>query len=460
MNNSKVLAPINLIWGMSDNISYLTSQEDYVTSIQTMMSLGMRKSSLYTGCIAALVAFLLYGTTAAQKSGEWPIFHGPDRTNKSTETGLLKKWPEKGPEMVWTVSGLGEGYSTVSIAEGYIFTSGKTGNQTYVYAYDLDGNLLWKSPNGKPWTTNRNFRKSHIGARGTPTYNDGIVYHLDEVIQLAAFDSKTGKQLWTHDLREEFDAKEPQWGYSESVMIEGDRLYCSPGGSKGFVLCLNKKDGTVIWANKGLPGTAGHSTPKLVDFGGYRQLINMSTNSVYGIDSKTGRPLWDVYFKNKYGINIADPIFHNGYVFISSAYGQGSMLIKLGTSGKDITTETVWKSDLMDNHHGGVILHEGYLYGSGDKSRGWFCLDFMTGKQMWVERGKGSILYADNMFYYLEEKGTMRLVNASPDKFEEVSSFEVPKGGKTMHWAHPVVLNGRLYIRHGDKLFVYDIGRK
>ncbi|MFC1607526.1 PQQ-binding-like beta-propeller repeat protein [Candidatus Latescibacterota bacterium] len=428
-----------------------------MTRIQAMISLATKKRRLSTGCMAVLAAALLYGSALAQKGGEWPIFHGPNRLNKSTETGLLKKWPENGPRMIWSASGLGDGYSTVSIADGSIFTSGKFGNQTYVLAFDLDGKLLWKSPNGKPWTTERNFRKSHIGSRATPTYDDGMVYHLDEVIQLAAFDSKTGKQLWAFDLKEKYDAREPQWGYSESVLIIGDRLYCSPGGKKGFVVCLDKKTGKEIWANKGLPGSAGHSTLKLIEFEGSRQLINMSSTSVYGVDFNTGKPLWSVDFVNRYSINIADPIFHNGHVYISTAYGRGSMLIKLEKSGAGITPKTVWESELMDNHHGGVILHEGYLYGSGDKSRGWFCLDFMTGKQMWVERGKGSILHVDNMFYCLEEKGTMRLVKATPEKFEEVSSFEVPEGGETMHWAHPVILNGRLYIRHGEKLFVYDV---
>ncbi|MFC1607525.1 PQQ-binding-like beta-propeller repeat protein [Candidatus Latescibacterota bacterium] len=410
-----------------------------------------------TGIILILIVSLFAGTATAQENNEWPIFHGSDRSNKSTETGLLKVWPEKGPGMVWSVSGLGDGYSTVSIAKGHVYTSGKIGDQTYVFAYDLDGKLLWKAPNGKPWSTEKSFKKSHIGARGTPTYNDGVVYYLDEVVQLSAFDYKTGKQKWSLDLREAFDAIEPDWGYSASVLIDGNRLYCSTGGTKGFIVCLDKKDGSLIWSCNDVTGEAGHGTPKLIQYGGYRQLMNMTSNCVYGLDSATGKLLWKVDFENRVSINITEPIFHDGYVFVSSGYGIGCKLIKLVKSGADITTETVWKSELMDNHHGGVILHEGYLYGSGDKSRGWFCLDFMTGKQLWMERGKGSILFADNMFYCLEEKGTMRLIRATPEKFEEISSFEVPEGGKTMHWAHPVILDGRMYIRHGEKLFVYDV---
>jgi len=418
------------------------------------------KKRLTSVFISVLIASFLSGTAAAQKQDEWPNFRGVGRNAKSTETGLLKEWPENGPELLWTVSGLGLGFSTVSIAKGYIFTAGRTGKQTYVFAYDMDGKPLWKKPNGVPSETDKNFSKSYIGSRSTPTYDDNIVYHLDEFIQLTAFDYKTGEKIWYINLREVFDAELPDWGYSESVLIEGDRLYCSPGGKKGFMVCLNKKDGSIIWTSGDIPGTASHSTPIFAEFGGYQQLINMSSNSVYGVDKKTGKLLWSSKFENKHSINITDPIFHNGYVFISSPYGKGSMLIQLKTTGNKIIPETVWESDLMDNHHGGVILHKGYLYGSGDKSNGWFCLDFMTGKQMWKSRGKGSLFYADNMFYCFEEKGTMKLVKATHEEYDEVSSFEVPEGGEGMHWAHPVICGGRLYVRHADKLFVYDIKSK
>ena len=183
----------------------------------------------------------------------------------------------------------------------------------------------------------------------------------------------------------------------------------------------------------------------------------MSSNCVYGVDSKTGKLLWDTHFETDPSLNSTDPIYRDGHVFVSTGYGKGSMLVKLKAAGNTITPEMVWQSKLMDNHHGAVLLHEGYLYGAGHEARGWFCLDFMTGKQVWKDRGKGSITYADGMVYLLEEKGTMRLVKAVPENFVEVSSFDVPDGGKGMHWAHPVVCGGRLYVRHTDKVFVYDI---
>ncbi len=421
---------------------------------------GHWKNRLSFVFIFALSASFLSGTAAAQEQGEWPYFRGVGRNSKSAGTGLLKEWPEKGPELLWTVSGLGRGFSTVSIAKGYIFTAGRIGKQTYVFAYDMDGTLLWKKPNGLPSETTKNFGRSRIGSRSTPTYDDGIVYHLDEFIQLTAFDYKTGEKIWYLNLRDVFDAELNDWGFTESVLIEGDRLYCSPGGKKGFMVCLNKKDGKLIWACRDIPGTAGYSSPIFADFGGYQQLINMSSSSVYGVDRKTGKLLWISKVENREPVNATDAIFHNGYVFISTGYGTGSELIKLKASQNKIVPETVWKSDLMDNHHGGVILHDGYLYGAGHEANGWFCLDFMTGEQMWKSRGKGSLLYADNMFYCLEEKGTMKLVKATYEKYDEVSSFKMPEGGEGMYWAHPVVCGGRLYIRHADKLFAYDIKSK
>jgi outer membrane protein assembly factor BamB len=404
------------------------------------------------------LAFILSGwSLMAQNEYEWPNFHGPDRTNKSTETGFLKEWPEGGPELAWTVSGLGEGYSTISIAEGYLFTAGMINTLTYVYAFDLNGNLIWKKPNGQSWETTNSWARGYTGSRSTPTYDEGVIYHLGELGQLTAFNYKTGNEIWSINLRKQFEADIPEYGYSESVYIEGDRLYCNPAGKKGYIVCLDKSNGELIWTNMDVPGTAGFSSSVLFNHGDYRQIAGLSSNSVYGVDSKTGKLLWNVNFENSRSNNVTDPIFHNGYVFASSGYGKGSILIKLNLSGSNFIPEIVWQTELMDNHHGGVILHNGYLYGSGHNARGWYCLDFMTGKQMWKSNGKGSLTYADGMLYCLDERGKMILANAIPEKYEAVSTFDIPSGGKGMHWAHPVVCNGKLYIRHTDKLFTYDI---
>jgi outer membrane protein assembly factor BamB len=404
--------------------------------------------------------FLSGFNAAAQKALEWPCFHGSDRTNKSVETNLIKAWPKDGPNLIWTATGLGEGYSSVSIGGGLLYTAGLFDGQTYVFCFDLNGKPVWKKSNGKKWTTSMSHAISYTGSRSTPTYDNGVLYHLGERGRLTAFDAKTGDVKWFKEMVPDFASESAEYGYSESILIDGKNLFVRPFGDKGYQICLNKDTGELIWANKEITGTPAYNSLVIDDFGGYRQIIGASSNCFYGMDIPTGKLLWKVDFVNERELNNTDAIVYKDYVFMSGGYGKGSMLIKLKTSGKTIIPETVWQSALMDNHHGGVILHDGFLYGAGSNSRGWFCLDFLTGKQMWKADGKGSITFADGMLYLLDEKGTMKLVRATPDKFEVSGEFKVPKGGEGMYWAHPVVCGGRLYIRHADKLYAYDIIKK
>ena len=395
----------------------------------------------------------------AQTIYEWPCFHGKDRTNKSPETGLARQWPENGPKLLLTIEGLGEGFSSVSIGDGLLYTAGLVNNQPWVFAFDLKGKLVWKKPNGKVWsTTTATWASTYTGPRSTPTYDNGVVYHLGEMGRLAAFESKTGKEIWYKDLLQEFDAAVPEYGYTESVLIDGDNLYVHPAGKKGHQVCLNKNTGNLVWASTQIPGNEGYTSPVMIEFGGYRQVIGGSAICYYGTETKTGKLLWTADVRNQNECNISDAIVFNDYVFISSGYGLGSMLFRLKVSDKEIIPQKIWESSLMDNQHGGIILHNGFLYGSGSRAKGWYCLNFMTGKQSWrIPGDEGSLTYADDMLYILEQRGTMRLVRATPDKYEVTGKFRVPVGGNGMYWAHPVVCDKRLYIRHADKIFIYDI---
>lgn len=422
----------------------------------------IRRAEARSSALAAgiLFAVSLIGGCAEQElpQSEWPSFHGVDRTNKSPETGLLKEWPQEGPELLFTISGLGEGYSSVSIAGGMIFTAGTVNNQSCVFAFDLTGKQVWKTPAGGAWSTTASYASSYTGARGTPTYNDGVVYYLGEMGRLSAMEAATGRELWVKELPKEFDATATEYGYSESVFIDGDRLYVRPAGKKGYKVCLNKKDGSLVWANTEIPGVEGYSSPVVHDFGGYRQVIGASSVGYYGVDAASGKLLWMVDFINQHACNITDAVVSNENVFIASGYGKGSMMFRLNVSDTGLVTEKVWEFVPFDNHHGGVILHEGYLYGSGSQSKGWFCVDFLTGEQKWRATGEeAAITYADGMLYMLGQRGTMTLFRATPEKFEVAGSFRVPEGGKGMCWAHPVVCGGRLYIRHDDRLFVYGV---
>jgi outer membrane protein assembly factor BamB len=397
---------------------------------------------------------------ASQKAGEWPCFHGSDRTNISDETGLLKAWDEKGPSLLFTISGLGEGYSSTAIAGGLIYTAGSTGNQSFLYAFDLNGRLVWKKPNGPAWSVKVSWASSYNGPRSTPTIDNGVVYHLSEAGRLGAFRAKTGDAIWSRDLPKDFNAKVPMYGYSESVLIDGDNLFVRTGGTKGYQACLNKRTGATIWTSGEIPGDYGYNSMIINDFGGFRQIIGATNTCYYSLDARTGKLLWTNDFINQYEINCTDAIVFNDYVFLTSGEGKGCMLIRLKKTGNRITTEKVWETKMMDNYHGGVILYNGYLYGSGNLARDWYCLDFLTGRQMWKTNGSGSLTYADGMVYLYDEKGNMKLVKASSEKFEKTGEFRVPEGGAGPYWAHPVVCGGRLYLRHTDKIFVYDIQKK
>jgi len=422
--------------------------------------------SIKTNFFRTMTIIIAMAALTAAFAADWPEWHGTDKTNKSKETGLLKQWPEDGPKLLWTASGLGEGYSGVTTSGGIVYSAGVVDKVNHVFAFDRTGKLLWSAPAGGMWVPTRSFARAYEGSRATPTIAGGMAYYLSDIGFLVALDAKTGEQKWSMNLREKYAAEVPEFAYSESPLVLGDRLFVAPYGKKATVICLDRKTGKVIWeakpgAAKAPTGEAGYSSFIVADFGGYKQLIGFTSDHVFGIDSQTGNFLWAEALKNNRGLNCADAVFHNGHVFAPSGYGRGSILVKLGQSGKNITSSKVYDIKLLDNHHGGVIFHEGHLYGSGHEARGWFCLDFMTGRQKWNEpRGKGAVTFADGMLYIYEEDGKMRLVKASPDAFTEVSSFQVPEGGRGAYWAHPVVSHGVLYVRHADKLYAYDVKNK
>jgi len=390
----------------------------------------------------------------------WPCFHGPRRDNIAADTGLMKAWPQDGPKLLWTASGIGHGYSSVSIAGGRIFTAGMIDKQTHVTAMDMNGKKLWQRLNGQSWQASQrqSWAVSYAGSRGTPTVDGDTVYHLSELGRLTAFDVQTGRQRWHVDVMSIFKAERPEYGYSESVLIAADVLFCCPGGEKGYMVALNKKTGRTLWANTEIRDAVGNCSAVFASIDGAEQIITLSAQRVLSFDRDNGRLLWDYAFSNKRENNVADAIISDGLVYASSGYGGGSILLRPQRKADgEWSVDSVWRSELLDNHHGGVLLHDGHLYGAGHESRGWFCLDFKTGRQLWQTSGKGSLTYADGRLYCLDEKGTMNLVKATGDEWETTGSFRMPRGGKGLYWAHPVVCDGRLYVRHSEELLAYDI---
>jgi outer membrane protein assembly factor BamB len=295
----------------------------------------------------------------------WPCFHGPKRDNLSTETGLLRAWPEDGPELLWTASGIGHGYSTVSIADGRIFTSGMIDKQTYVIALDMSGKKLWQKLNGQSWEASgfQTWAVPYSGSRATPTVDGDTVYHLSDLGRLMALDVRTGEEKWALDLMKEFKAEKPEYGYSESVLVGGDKLFCCPAGDDGYIVALDKSTGRTLWANTEIKDPVGNCSVVLASIGSHRQLVTLSATRVLSFDPENGRLLWDYPYANSRENNIADPIVSGGLVFAASGYGKGCILLQpKRQDGGTHSVEPVWTSELLDNHHGGVVLLDGCLY--------------------------------------------------------------------------------------------------
>jgi len=387
------------------------------------------------------------------RAADWPQFHGPAYDNISPETGLLKQWPAGGPELIWSAKGLGDGFASVSIADGLIYTAGNLDGNTVVTCMDLDGSVVWRSSCGEAWT------KSFPGVRGTPTVDGDRVYYETPSGDLVCLNAKTGDRLWGFNILDKFGGENITWALAESVIIDGDNVICCPFGSQGSIVALNKMTGDTVWAAKGTGDKAGYGTPSIAEFAGVRMVLTMSSQSLVGVNADTGELLFRYEHRTKYDVNALQPICRDGKVFISSGYGSGSEMVQLTASGGKITATQAWSSKDMDNHHGGVVLLDGYLYGA-DSRRNWVCFDWNTGATRYSEPGvgKGSLTCAEGMLYtFSEGDRTAGLVKATPEGHNVISSFQIPEGGAGKSWAHPVVCGGRLYLRHGDLLFVYNV---
>lgn len=419
--------------------------------------------SQFPGLLFLALTHVLPVARLAAGEPQWPCYHGPQRNNHSTDQGLLTAWPAEGPPLVWTAGGIGLGYSSVAIADGRVFTGGMIKKQTFVTALDQNGKTIWQRPNGLSWeaTKSQPWAVEYSGARGTPTVENDTVYHLSELGRLAAFDVRTGDERWHVELLQTFQGERPKYGLSESVLVHGNSVICCPGGQKGYAVALDKATGRTLWANTDIQDSVGYSSFVVARLDGVEQIVNSSARQVFALDPANGRLLWKYTFGNSRDNSATDTVVHDGHVFASCGYGGGSILLRPQRQPNgDFAVQEVWKINLMDNHHGGVLRLGDHLYGAGHEFRGWFCLDFKTGNQQWRSSGKGSLTYADGHLYCLDEKGTLSLVRAMPEKWTEVGSFTLPQGGRGQYWAHPVVCGGRLYVRHAEKLFVYDVHKK
>ncbi len=394
--------------------------------------------------------------TTEDNTPNWPRFHGPKGDNHSPETGLLKQWPPEGPKLLWTVEKLGFGYSSVTVANDTIYTAGNIDERTAITAMDFDGKIRWTNKDCEAFVGHM------LGTRATPTIDGDRLYHKTPLGDVICLNAITGKKIWMINILEKFNAENIQWALSESLLVDGDRVICSPCGPETAVVALDKMTGAVVWKSASAEGDpASYCSPILVEYEGLRIILTMTGKALIGVNADTGMLLFRFPHETTHDAAVANPVFHDGQVFISTGYGGGSVMVKLTVDGSDVTAEEVWRSRELDNHHGGVILVDGYLYGASDRFNGrrWICLDWKTGEMKYDEKGvgKGSATYAEGMLYTLSEMHDVGLVKATPDGHEVISEFEIPDLGKSTSRGHPVICGGRLYIRHNEYLFAYDV---
>jgi outer membrane protein assembly factor BamB len=418
----------------------------------------------------AFLAVSLFALSLPALASDWPQWRGPDRTDVSKETGLLKSWPDKGPHLLWTFRDAGVGYFGPAIVGDRLYSMGADDQNEYVFVLDVkSGQKVWSCEIGK------RFKNGYgDGPRATPTVDGDRLYALGGQGSLVCVDVKSGKKIWSLSMQKDLGGQMMSgWGYTESPLVDGDKLICAPGGDNGMLAAVDKNTGKVLWRSKDLTDPASYSSLLVADVSGTRQYLVLTGRGQAGVAAKDGRLLWHTEYCINGVAMVPTPIFQDGSAYFSTDYGAGCALLKLTPDGNGTRAEKIYANKNMENHHGGVILLDGYLYGwSGNSNyrgtpRGkWVCQELKTGKVVWEEKdalGAASITYADGHLYcYSQDDGTVVLLRATPKGWKEDGRFKIPEETKVPRksgriWTHPVVANGRLYLRDEDLIFCYDV---
>jgi len=402
-----------------------------------------------------------------QQISEW---REEDRTGVSSERGLLKSWPEEGPHLIWLNTELPRGHSSVTFGNNTIYLTGNDDKDDILVALDANGKIKWKTSYGRAWTA------SNPESRCTPTVEGDKVYVSSGFGDLACIDGISGVIIWSLKASEIYKGTYGQWGIAESLLIDGNKTYFSPGGPENMTIALDKTTGELIWKSASINDGPSYVSPILIDYAGKKILINVSLRFIYAVDVSDGTILWKINHMDALDskkstevwpdaplIKCVSPLFHDGKIYVTGGYDHGSILLSLNEDGTNVSVD--WVDEVLDVHHGGVVLVDGYIYGANwlDNSNGnWCCLDWKTGNKMYEEhwKCKGSIISADGLlFIYDEKSGFAGLLRPTPEKFDLISSFRIREGSGP-YWAHPVIHNGVLFLRHGEALMAYDIKEK
>ena len=402
--------------------------------------------------IALLAVFS--GITITTAQSQW---RGPNRDGIYPATNLLKEWPADGPKMLWSFEGLGIGQGSVAVDNERVFITGIPDTLTsegFLFAFDTKGKLLWKKNYGKDWTG------IFPGARSTPTVVDDLVYVENGNGSVHCLNAQNGESVWSVDFFKDFQSDSVQFGFSESLLIDGDKIYCTPGGKVNNVVALNRFTGKKVWSSKAYGEKATYCSPILINHNGQRLLVTLTATSIIGLDADNGEMYWRIHQFQDNNIHANTPVYFDGKILVSSVSkkdSSGLVMLQLSPDGKK--ADIAWRNKEFVNLMGGFILKDGYVYGSAHLQPKWFCIDTKSGQTKYIakEFGGGPVIFADGHFYcYSEKDGEIALVEGNPSQFRIISKFKVPLGS-AQHWAHPVIAKGNLYIRHNNALMVYNI---
>jgi len=405
----------------------------------------------------ALFSMLLAVTVpvAGVRGADCPRFRGPAGDGIFPETGLLKQWPEGGPKLAWSVTGLGQGFSSAVVVDGTVYVTGMDGQkQGHLFAYHLDGSPKWKVPYGPEMGRTG---PAVAGTRGTPTVDGDRIFIMSSFAKLFMIEPNKGQILKSIDLLEQSGAEQARFGFAECVLVDGKKIICTPGGPDASLMALHRDTGEKIWQTKGLSQQSAYCSARLIRHGNRRLIITLVQKGIVALDPETGEVLWQHEQPNRFGVRPCPPLYADGRVYFCAGGGSGGIQLALAEDGLSVTPK--WTDKTLDPQMHGVVLVGGCIYGTAQSAnKGLVCLDWKTGKVMWNAPAvkMAAVVSTDGMLYVYGEDGTMRLVEPSPEAFTPVSQFAVTEGAE-QHWAHPTIANGRLYIRHGDALMAYDI---
>ncbi len=412
------------------------------------------KNLHFAAFVAAMVLIILSSCNSKQEVYEW---RGPGRSGVYPETGLMKAWPEEGPALVWEYDDLGSGYGSPVFTPDNMYILGEHDSLAYLFAFDAGGNLLWKKAFGPEWVKNYN------GSRSAPTVVGDLIYVTSGRGMVACFNTG-GDMIWQKDMVNDLQGVHPLFGFSESVLVDGDRVFCTPGGPDTNVVALDRYTGDIVWVSKGAGERPGYNSPQLIRLKSRDILVNFSAYHLMGHDAETGQLLWMQEQDNikpedrKPGAGDTHSntvLYHDGCIYYAEGDGNGGVKLRLSDDGTSI--EQVWRNPAFDSFMGGIVKIGDHLWGCSSAKRDFRSINATSGKiEKSLKVNSGAVIAADGMLYYYNWAGDVMLIPQDPLNMQVVSKFKITKGSKE-HFAHPVINNGRLYIRHGEVIQAFNI---